>query len=58
MIYTTPISMEKCATHLRDDEGAHGGEEELVLGAVLVDRDGAEHPLPQRVVPVVNLYCL
>ena len=50
--------MEKCATHLRDDEGAHGGEEELVLGAVLVDRDGAEHPLPQRVVPVVNLYCL
>ena len=45
----------KLRTHLRDDEGPHGGEQELVLGAVLVDRDAAEHPLPQGVVPVVHL---
>ena len=42
-------------TNLRDDEGPHGGEEQFVLGAVLVDRDAAEHALPQGVVPVVHL---
>ena len=43
------------SVYLSDYKCLHGGQEELLLGAVLGDGEGAKQALPQGAVPIVHL---
>ena len=52
-----PFNSRRWCVYLCDHKCLHGGEEELLLAAVLGDGEGAKEALPQGAVPVVHFDC-